>query len=68
MKKEIEKRRTIKVIITLDVSPGDEIVAYGLIDNVINEHIRDCQAFRDYGVEFEGRGIEFGEYDERETE
>jgi len=68
MEKEIEQRRTIKVIITLDVPLGDEVLAHGLMDRVITEHIRDCEAFRDYGVDFEGWDIEFGEEYQRETE
>ena len=61
MEKEIEQRRTIKVIITLDVPLGDEVLAHGLMDRVITEHIIDCEAFRDYGVEFAGWDIESGE-------
>ena len=51
MKEEVKQRRKVKVTITMEVSPGDEILAYGCIENVINEHIRDCKAFRDYGIE-----------------
>jgi len=68
MEKEIAQRRTIKVIITLDVPVGEEGLATGLIDRVISEHIIDCEAFRDYGVELAGWDTEFGEEYQREIE
>ena len=68
MEKEIEQRRTIKVIITLSLPVGEESLSTGLIDRVITEHIIDCEAFRDYGIEFAGWDIEFGEEYHREIE
>jgi hypothetical protein len=68
MEKEVEERRTIKVTITLDVPVGQEGFATGLMDRLFTEHIRDSEAFRDYGVEFTGWDIQQGEKYERTRE
>jgi len=68
MEKEVEERRTIKVTITLDVPVGQEGFATGLMDRLFTEHIRDSEAFRDYGVEFTGWDIQHGEKYERTRE
>ena len=68
MEKEIAQRRTIKVIITLDVPVGEEGLATGLIDRVISEHIIDCEAFQDYGIGLAGWDTEFGEEYQEEIE